>query len=209
MVQLLRCYPGRVRDLVSIGERLPDQCLASEQTPPRRLQVQPAGAFRDTDLMHARMRRQPFLYRLAGMARQIVGDQRQITLRVGGVDGVQQPQIADGIARTRREGQFVPLTYTQRTINPDVLWPTTICKWCLDPMAITRPARAGWEGSGCNRPEFIHTQHRGTYGRVGIECDDRRPFGTTSGSVLVAHERGLRQRTPSARKTRRSWLCLT
>src|SRR5262245_4712308 len=93
-VQLLRCNLGRVFNLVCICEGLPGKCFTAEQTPPRLLQIEPTGAFRDKDVMHPRVSGKPFLNRLAGMARQVVGDQIQLAFRIRSVDYVQQSQIS-------------------------------------------------------------------------------------------------------------------
>lgn len=98
-VQLLRRNLGRVFDLVSVCEGLSGKCLASEQTPPGLLQIQPAGTFRDKDLMHSRMRRQPLPNRLTCMTRQIVSDQIQLAFWVCGINRIQEPQITSRVTR--------------------------------------------------------------------------------------------------------------
>lgn len=68
-------------------------------------------------------------------------------------------------------------------------------------MTVTRPARGGCKRSGLIGPNSS-TQDRTVQRWLGVERDDRGPFGTKSGSALSAHDRARRQGMPSRRKMR-------
>jgi hypothetical protein len=65
-----------------------------------------------------------------------------------------------------------------------------------DAVAVDGPARGRWEVARRYRPELVDAEDRRACGRRGVERDDGGPFGTKSGSLLLAHSRVRRQRTP-------------
>jgi hypothetical protein len=68
---------------------------------------------------------------------------------------------------------------------------------------------AGGKLRGITGPNSSAQAHRRRLGRGGGAGDDLGLFGAKSGSVLVVHDRVGRQRTPSARRMRRTWLRAT
>src|SRR5947209_10990699 len=60
-------------------------------------------------------------------------------------------------------------------------------------------------GLGYHRAELVGGDDRGVLRRVRVVAHDPGSFGPNSGSALAAHERGRRQRTPSASRIRRTW----
>ena len=70
-------HPSGMVDLASIGigKGLPGEGFAAEEAPPPCLQIEPAGADRDADLLPARMGRAPLLDRWALVSGPVVGDE--------------------------------------------------------------------------------------------------------------------------------------
>jgi hypothetical protein len=67
-------------------------------------------------------------------------------------------------------------------------------------------------GSGRYGAEFVDAENGRLRRWRRVERDDPGPLGTLGakwGSLLVAHKRVWRQRTPSCRKMRRTWLRAT
>ena len=63
-----------------------------------------------------------------------------------------------------------------------------------------------------HRAEFVDAEDGRLWRCVGVKRDDRGlcgDLGTKSGSLLIAHSCVLRQRTPSRKKIRRTWLRAT
>ncbi len=97
--------PRRLVDLAAVGKRLPGQRLATEQTPPAFLQIQPTGTGGHKHLLHPWMLRQPCLNRRALVTGEIVRDERAVALRIRLGDGLEQLQLPSRVARARRQGQ--------------------------------------------------------------------------------------------------------
>jgi hypothetical protein len=70
-------------------------------------------------------------------------------------------------------------------------------------------ARRTGPGARAHRAKFVDAEDRRALRWVRVERDDLTLFGAKSGSRLVAHKRVRRQRTPSRRKIRRTWLRAT
>lgn len=145
---------------------------------------------------------QPGLNRRALVAGEVIRDQIQLACRVVQIDGLEQAQVADRVARWGRERQGVPIPDPQRPVKPDLVFSPAVLQRRFDPMSIGRPARGRRVQTWGYRPEFIPTD--GRPGRVGGERDDGRPFGPKWRSVLFAHECVWRQGTPWASRMRRT-----
>ena len=113
--------------------------FSAEETPPTFLEIEPACTFGNEDLVNSRMSVQPCHNRRALVAGEIVCDHVEIAIRIGLIDRVQQAHIAGGVARTRRQRQFVPIAHPQRSIDPDFLRPPTVLQGHFDPMVIRSP----------------------------------------------------------------------
>ena len=104
------------------------------------------------------------------------------------------------------------VAHTERALDPNFLGSPIIIEGYLDPVSVGRPARSRREVTGRHRTEFVDAEDRRRGRRLGVERDNGGPcgtLGTKSGSLLVAHRRVRRQRTPSCRKMRRTWLRAT
>lgn len=189
-----------------VGEALPGQGLPPEEPPPALDEVQPAGSSGQRHDVHAGMLGEPRLDGRTLVAGKVVGDQVEVALRVGRVDGREQPLEPDRVARGRGQGEGLPIPRTQGPVDPDLVGTTTLVKGGFDAMAIRRPARCWGERARAHRSELVEAEDRRSLRRVGREGDDPRSFGTNSGSVLSAQVRGCRHRTPSCSRMRRIWL---
>jgi hypothetical protein len=69
-------------NLVGVGETLSSQGIATEEPPPAFLEVQPAGSFRDEDVVEAGMLGQPGAGLSTSVARKVVGDDEDLTYRI-------------------------------------------------------------------------------------------------------------------------------
>jgi hypothetical protein len=209
---LVELLGGDTRGLVNflmVSKGLTSQGFMAKEAPPTFLQIEPTRAFGNENLMKAWVVKQPSPNRRAGMARQVVSDQIEVALRICLVDDVQQAQIALRIACWRGQGQFMAVRHTQGAIHPHFIGSATVFKGRFHPMAVRGPTRRGREGAGRDWSQFIDTHDCAIHGRLGVEADDRCPFGTKSGSVLVAQAWMPRQRTFSLSRIRRIWLRLT
>lgn len=86
-VELFCGDPRSQLDLLGVGEALSGQGLASEQSPPRFLEVEPARPHWNEDLLHSQMLLQPLPDRWALVAREVVGYEVQIAARIPPLDG--------------------------------------------------------------------------------------------------------------------------
>jgi len=123
-------------DLPVIGEALSCKGIPPEQPPPALDKVEPAGAGRHGFLMHAGMLTQPLTDWPAGVTGEVVVDQVEVALGIGGVDGVEELLEAGRIAGGSGEGEDLPITRTQGAIHPDLIRSTPIVEGSLDAMAI-------------------------------------------------------------------------
>jgi hypothetical protein len=203
-IELGSCQTHHVGDVLMVGEGLSSKGFAAEQTPPALDQVEPGGAHRDEDLLEPRMRGQPVANGTAAVTGEVVGDEVEIPVGKGVVQPLQQRKVAGGIAREGGLRQRLPVLYRQRAIDPDLVRAAIIVQEDFDAVAVNGPARRRWEVARGYRAEFVDTDDPPPLGRLGVERDDGGPFGAKSGSLLVAHSRVRRQRTPSWRKMRRT-----
>ncbi len=69
-------------NLVSIGKTLSRQRIATEKAPPTFLEVEPAGSFRNEDMVQARMLCHPGAGLGTAMATEIISDEEDIAPRI-------------------------------------------------------------------------------------------------------------------------------
>jgi hypothetical protein len=208
-VELGRGDARGVGDVVGVGQRRAGERFAAEDPPPPFDEVEPGRPHGNEGVLDARMVRQPVADRATEMAGEIVGDEIQVATRIGRSEGVQQREVPRSIARGRRLGQHLPVADTQRAVDPDLVESALVIQWHLDAVAVWRPARGWWEVARRYGAELVDTEDGRLRRWRRVERDDVGPFGTKSGSLLVAHSRVRRQRTPSRRKMRRTWLRAT
>jgi hypothetical protein len=88
MVQLCSSDVGRSFNFFCVGERLPGPRITSIEPPPAFLHVEPTCSLWNEGLMQPRMILQPCPRRLAVMTAQIIGDDVDISCRIGLFDGL-------------------------------------------------------------------------------------------------------------------------
>ena len=186
-------------DLIGIGKTLTSQGITAEEPPPTFLQVQPAGSFRDEDVVETGMLNHPGAGLGTVMAGEVVGDDEDVAAGIVGFDSSQQGDVVGRVARSGTARQLLAITHAQRSIDPGLLRPATVIQQRFDAMPSGRPAGCGREGAGNYWPEFIGADGRRPLGRFSVVADDLCSFGTKSGSSLVPQLWVWRQRTPSRR----------
>ena len=177
LIELVCGEEGDLVDLVAIGKGLPGQGVPAEEAPPAFLEIEPARASRNEDVVNPGMGAQPLLNRRALVAGEIVGDQVEVAERIGLLDGVEQADIADGVPRAGRQGHLVPVPDAQGTIDPDFLATATVFQGCFDPMTVRRPAGRRGKAPRDHRTELIKGEDRPVLGRSDVKRDDLGPFG--------------------------------
>lgn len=205
-VELAGGERGCHRQLRMVGEAPTREGVPSQEPPPALNEIEPAGPRRQRLNVDTRMRDEPRLDGGTLVTGKVVSDEEEFPAGVGLIHGVEQGLEAGGVAGERGLRERLAITWTQRSVDPDLVGTTTIVQGGLDAMAIRRPARCRRERARAHRPELVEAEDRRSLRRVGIQGDDPRSFGTNAGSVLVAHVRGCRHRTPSFRRMRRIWL---
>ncbi len=195
------CGHGQV---MVIGEVLAREGFAPKDPPPPFNQIEPGGAHRKGDWVHAWVRGEPVLDRATGVTRAGIRDQLQVTGRVGLRSRREQGQIASGIARGRGLSEDLPLMDLKRARDPDLLRAAPKRQRGFDAVPSGGPARCRREGTGRHGAQLVETKDRRALRWVGGERDELGPFGTKSGSELVAQGCVRRQRTPARRKRHRT-----
>jgi hypothetical protein len=110
-------------DLPGVGNALPGKRRVAEEPPPALLQVEPTGSGGDEHVVQAWMRLHPGPRLQAVMTRQVVGDQLQVPLGIGGFDGSQERDVLFGGACRRTPRQFLAVSHAQRAIDPGLRLP--------------------------------------------------------------------------------------
>jgi hypothetical protein len=199
MVELLGRHLHRLFNLISIGKTLAGEGIAAEETPPAFLEIEPACAFGNEDVLEARVVCQPDPRLQAIVTAQVISDDEDVARRIIRIDVLEQLDVILGIARCGTAGNLPTIAYTQRAGDPRLVVPTALLQWRLDSMPIRRPARRGGKGARGHRSEFISTDGRRSRWWLRGVGDDRRPFGTNSLSSLLPQLWVRRQRLPSRR----------
>src|SRR6266702_2645957 len=148
--------------------------------------------------MDTRMIKQPRAGLETRMTAEIIGDDEDLAQRIVGFNVGERGNVAFRVARSRASGQFLPITYPQRSIHPGFLGSALVVQQRFDAMPIRGPAWSRSEGAWHYGPKF-----------VGVVGDDRCSFGTKSLSRGVPQLCVCRQRTPSESRIRRIWLRFT
>lgn len=97
VVELNRRDLHGLLDFSRIGETLTRQRIAAEQAPPAFLEIEPAGALRDEDVLEARMVREPGAGLQTIMAAQVVGNDENVPRRIVGFDLFEQLNVILGV----------------------------------------------------------------------------------------------------------------
>jgi hypothetical protein len=118
-IEVLGRDPGHEGNVVVIGQRLSGKSFAPEDPPPPFNQIQPRRSDRNESVLDAGMGFQPLPDGTAGVAGEVVGNQIQVTSRIGLIQRLEQLQIATGIAGASGLGQRLPIPDAERSIDPD------------------------------------------------------------------------------------------
>jgi hypothetical protein len=210
-IELVGGHAGGERDLGAIGETLTGVRRAPQEPPPGFDQVEPTGPDGEEDLLDTRMGGEPRTNGtagVAGVAGEMVGDEVEVALRVVLIKRPHHLQIASGIACGRRLGADLPIPQTPGGAAPRRPRLDRRRGWrraepCYGGQRAPRRGRG--EGAWGEQAQLVDAADRRSLRRIRGAGDDPRPCGAQSGSVLVAHRRVRRQRTPSARRRRRTW----
>ena len=123
-------------NLRMIRETLAGEGIPPEEAPPAFDEVQPAGAGGNGVLMDTGMGGEPLPDGTTGVAGQVVVDEVEVTDRIRSIDGLQELEEAGRVAGGRGEGERLPITGTQGTVDPDLVWSTPVVQRRLDPVSI-------------------------------------------------------------------------
>ena len=118
-IELRRGDARDIGDVVVVGQGLSGERFAPEDAPPPLNQIEPRGADRNEGVLDARMGFEPFPDRATAVTGEIVGDEVKIPVRIGVVKGLEQREIAAGVAGRSGLGQCLPIPDTQCPIDPD------------------------------------------------------------------------------------------
>jgi hypothetical protein len=203
-IELARRHARGEGDLGAISETLAGVGGAAEEAPPPFDEIEPSGPDGNKNLLNTRMGGAPLADAATRVTREVVDDEIEFAIWIVAIDGAEQIEIPQRVARASGLGADLSITDAQRAIDPGVVVAAAVDEEGFDPMAICRPARSRREGARSYRPQLVDAEDRRALRRNGVEGDDLRPVGAKSGSVLVAHSRVRRQRTPSANRIRRT-----
>jgi hypothetical protein len=176
---------GGLFNLIIVGKTLSCQGITSEEAPPALLQVQPTGSFRNEDVMEPRMLSHPGTSLSTVVAGKVVSDHEDVACRIVGFDVGKQRDVVRRVARDGTSGELLAIAHAQCAIDPGFLGAATVIQRRFDAVPTGRPAGRWRKGAGHYWPKFVGTEGRRPLGRLGVVADDRRPFGTKSGSSLV------------------------
>ena len=125
-------HTGRLLELFGIGKALASQRITSEEPPPALLEVEPAGAGGNEDVMDALVLFQPGPRLEAEMTTQVISDDEEVASRIIGFDVSEQGNIALGIACGRAPRQFLAIAHPQRPVHPGFLGTAPIVQGRFD-----------------------------------------------------------------------------
>jgi hypothetical protein len=184
-VELRRGHACRLLELIGIGKTLSSERIAAKEAPPAFLQIEPACSFGNEKMLKTRMLCQPGAGLGARVATEIVGDDKDGAGWISRFDVSEQGNVPFRVARSRAASDLLAITDPQGSIDPYLLLAAAIIQRGFNAMTIRRPARAGRECPWDYRSEFVGADGRRPLGWFGVVGDDRRPFGTKSGSSLL------------------------
>src|SRR5947209_9803802 len=131
-----------------IGEALASKGIPPEESPPPLYKIEPARADGKWLLMQAGMLPQPLPNRPAGVTGEIVVDQVEVAGGICGIDCLQELEKAGSIAGGSGEGECLPISGSQGTVDPDLVRSTAIVQRGFNAVPIRRPDRSRGEDAG-------------------------------------------------------------
>ncbi len=135
-IELVRREPCGDGQVLVIGEILAREGFAPKDAPPAFDQVEPGGAHRNGEGVHPPVLGKPVLDGWTGVTREVIGDQIEVTGRIGLRHGGEQGQIAGGIARECRLGEDLPVLDPEGTVDPDLVGAAPVLQMGLDAVSI-------------------------------------------------------------------------
>jgi hypothetical protein len=136
MIELGRCHLHGLLDLTSIGETLSGEGITAEEPPPTLLHIEPTRPFGNKDVLQAWMFHSPGARLQAVMTAEIIGDHKDVTPRIVGLNVLEQLNGVLGIPRGSTARDFLAIADPQRSIDPHLVIPTTVLQRRLDAMTI-------------------------------------------------------------------------
>lgn len=135
-------------DLCVVGEGLSGEGFSPEDPPPWFLQVEPARPDRDERVLDPRMVLEPFAGGFSVVTGQVVGDDVDVTGRIGLFDQFEEALVVDAVAGGRGERDGVAVADADRSVDPDLVRAARVFQCRLDPVPIDRPPWRWSESSG-------------------------------------------------------------
>jgi hypothetical protein len=160
-------------NLIRIGKTLPSQRIAAEEPPPPFLQVQPAGSFRNEDMVETWMLSHPGTGLGTAVTAEIIGDHEDVAHRIVDFNVSKQSDVVRRVARSSTPGQLLAIAHTQRSIHPGLLRPAAVIERRFDTVPSSGPTGRWREGAGNYWPEFVGADGRRPLGRLGVMADNR------------------------------------
>jgi hypothetical protein len=99
-------------DLTGIGKALARQRITAEEAPPALLQIEPARAFGNEDVLDAWMVYEPGARFQAIVTAQVVGDDEDIPRGIVRFDGLEELNVVLGVPRKGTSGDLLAITDT-------------------------------------------------------------------------------------------------
>lgn len=123
-------------NLIGIGKTLASEGIASKEAPPAFLEIEPACALGNEDVLEARMVCESDARLQAVMTTQVVGDDEEIAFRIVSLDVLEEFNAILGVMRRGTSGDLLAIADAQRSIDPRLVIPATVLQRSLDPMTI-------------------------------------------------------------------------
>lgn len=130
-------------NLIGIGKTLASEGMASKEAAPAFLEIEPACALGNEDVLEARMVCEPDARLQAVMTTQVVGDDEDSAFRIVSLDVLldvleefEECNVILGVTRRGASGDLLAIADAQRSIDPHLVIPVTVLQRSLDPMTI-------------------------------------------------------------------------
>ena len=120
-VEVSGSHAGGVGDVIGISHCYPGEGCTPEEAPPPFDEIEPGGPRGDEGVVETRMLSQPVPDGTTGVAGEVVGNERESALGRGPVQGVQERQVARGVACGRGLRQDLAIAHTEGAIDPHLL----------------------------------------------------------------------------------------
>jgi len=98
--------------------------------------------------MQLRMCFQPSARLQAVVAREIIGNNENVTCRILRFNVGKPRDVVLGVARGRTARQFLAIAHAQRSVHPGLLGAATVIQRRFDAVTRGRPAWSRWKGAG-------------------------------------------------------------